>query len=137
MLRQSGFKHDYVVGKLEYIEEIKDTSRLKYIATLQIEDKTYNWTGVFIQWLDRFQTEAKKLGANTFCIDKYVHGDSTATLSIKTFFAGTPFLKENEAKRDKNNIVCFSSFNDLKTDSFYLNKAVQNIDPKKFYLLKA
>ncbi|MGZ3864295.1 MAG: hypothetical protein ACXVPN_04175 [Bacteroidia bacterium] len=137
VLRRSDFKHDYVIGDLVYVEDIKDTSRLKYIATLQIEDKTFNWNGMVIHWLDRFQTESKKLGANTFCIDKFVRKDSTALLSIKVFFAGLSFLKENEGKRDRNNIVCFSSFNDMGRDSFYIDKVKYNIDPQKYFTMKA
>jgi len=135
ILGVSGFKHNYVVGNLEYIEDIKDTARLKYIATLKVEDKTFYWTGIVIHWLDGIQTVSRKIGANSFCIEKYSGKDSIATLIVKVYFASMKFLSENELKRSRNNIILFSAFTNLEADSFYLNKTKKYIDPKKHFLI--
>lgn len=136
ILHQSGFKHDYIIGDLEYIEDINDTSSLKYIATVKATGKTSYWTGFVAYWLDKIQTESKKIGANSFYLEKFTLEDSIGTMVVKAYFASLKFLELNEVKRDKNNIYIFSTFTNMKADSFYLDKNKNYLDPKKYYLLK-
>ena len=136
IIRKSDFKHDYIIGPIEYLEDLKDTARVNYIATLKVESKTF-YTGAVIYWLDALQSTSKKLGANAFCLEKFSQKDSIATLVVKVYFAGIKFLKENKLKRNKNNIFLFSTNTNMKADSFYLNKVKNNIDPKKYFLIPA
>lgn len=138
IIRPSGFKHNYVVSNLEYIEDSRDTSSLNYIATIKASGKTSNWAGIVTYWMDGVQTESRNLGANAFCLQSSAFNslDSTGEIVLKIYFAGMKFLERNETRRSFNTIGLFSTFISMPADSFYLNKRIQYMDPKKCFVLK-
>jgi hypothetical protein len=140
ILNQSGYQHDYVIGTFEYIEDRNDTSKLKYIATLKITDKTYNYKGVIGRWLyERFYSTAHKLGADAFCLKKYSCSDSNATIIIDVYFAGNNFLKINQSKRIKNKIYLFGEKGKAKKDTakFYLNDTLTKFNTAEYFIINA
>ncbi len=138
ILNQSGFQHEYIIRSFDYLEDIHDTARLKYIATLKITDKTFHYSGIVIRWLAVFQSTAKKLGADAFCLKEYFEKDSIGTLIINVYFAGENYLKVNKQKPVKNTICLFGELSEAKDSSyFYLNGSKTVFDRKKNYLINA
>jgi hypothetical protein len=136
ILNKSGFEHNYAIKKMEYIEDVNDTSRLKYIATLRIIGKTYYYVGTYVKWVMDFQTESKKLGANAFCLQEYTEKDSVGTLIVNVYFAGENFLKTNKLKCNTKNVYLFGERCNIKDSAFfYLNDSKQVFNSTKNYLI--
>jgi len=138
ILKQSGFQHEYLVKTMDYIEDTRDTSKLKYIATLRIKGNTYHYPANVIRWLIPLQTSAKKMGADAFCLNEYSEKDSIATLTINVYFAGVNALKANKQKAIKNTICLFSEM-DIPKDSayFFLNKSKVFFNRRENYIISA
>lgn len=107
VLNKSAFVHDYVLGSFEYIEDIRDTARLKYIATLRVNIIKNSIS--IISTLDRLKTKSKDLGANCYYLFSQEIKDSTITLVIKSYFAYDNFFELNKSKRKKDTIYIFGS----------------------------
>ena len=140
ILNQSGNKNDYVVGSFEYIEDVSDTSKLKYIATLKITDKTFNYKSIVATWLyNGFYSTAHKLGADAFCLKKYAYSDSDATVILDVYFGGNNFLKINQSKRIKNKIYLFSEKGIANKDTakFYLNDKLTKFNRNEYLVINA
>ncbi|HKC67142.1 MAG TPA: hypothetical protein VKG26_02850, partial [Bacteroidia bacterium] len=135
ILNKSGFEHNYVVKSMEYIENVNDTSKLKYIATLRINGKLNHYTGNVVRWAVKFEEVAKKMGANSFCLQDYFEKDSMGTLTINVYFAGTNFLKANKQQANKNNVYLFSP-STYPNDSayFYLNSTKKILLTKSYII---
>lgn len=134
VLHRSDFRHNYVVGQFVYIENPADTNRLKYIATLQIQQNSY--AGAIGTLIERFITEGKNLGANSFILQSYKEVDATITLTIRSFFGSEKFLEENEQRRDKGKIYVFSAEKKLKTKQFfYVNDSLIEFPSDSCYVL--
>ncbi|HTA61431.1 MAG TPA: hypothetical protein VK835_03205 [Bacteroidia bacterium] len=136
VLNKSGFEHNYVIKGMDYIEDVNDTSKLKYIATLQISGKSYHSTAIVVRWAVKFQETAKKLGANAFCLKEYIQKDSTATLVVNVYFAGN-YLKINKQKAEKNNVYLFgTNANTYDSAYFYLNSTKKIFNSTKGFVIK-
>ncbi len=133
ILDPSGFKHDYVVSTLNYIEDLKDTTRLKYICVLRMSG-AYNHELSIVDWHDLLKIKAKELGANAYCILNYTEVESSAILDVKLFFAGENVIKTNKLKRKTHTALVFCQ-NKFAKDSayFYLDSKKINFDPAKYY----
>jgi hypothetical protein len=138
IINQSGFQHDYLIGTFNYLEDKNDTSKLKYIATLKITDKTFHYTGILARWVyNGFYQTARKLGGNTFYLKGYEEKDSLSTVIINIYFAGNDFLKINKLKADKNNIYLYGAKDDMKDSvTFYLNDSIIKFNSNKHLLIK-
>ncbi len=132
VLYPSGFKHDYVVSPLRYIEDLRDTTRLNYVATLVISGKQDYYLTV-AGWLDLIKIKAKELGANSYFVSFYSENEVSVDLTVRLFFAGDRFLKANSLKKDSNAVVVFnqSRFNG-DTGIFYMDKNEITFAAKKF-----
>jgi|GEM_PF-1508344 len=138
ILNKSGFEHNYAIKHFNYIEEINDTSNLKYIATLQIKGKAYCYTGTVVRWAVKMQEIAQKLNADAFCLKEYTEKDSIATLTINIYFAGDYYLKMNSRKINKNGIYVFgTSTKYTDTADFYLNGIKQIFNSPKTFNISA
>jgi len=138
ILKQSGFQHEYLVKKMDYIEDINDTAKLKYIATVRIMGYTYNYPAIVIRWLTVLQSNAKKLGADAFCLKEYSEKDSVGTLIVNLYFSGEKFLKANKLKAIKNTICLFSEMDAAKDSAyFFLNKSKMFFNRRRNYLINA
>jgi hypothetical protein len=138
ILNKSGFEHNYAIKNIEYIEDIKDTSKLKYIATLRIIGKARHYTGTVVRWAVKFQETAKKMGADAFCLQEYIEKDSIGTLIVNVYFAGDYYLKANKLKADKNNIYLFGTSTHPKDSAdFYLNGSKRVFNSTKNFLINA
>jgi hypothetical protein len=135
IINPSGFTHDYVVSKLNYIEDLKDTTRLKYISDLSLKGIYDNELGI-IQWFDLVKIKAKSLGANSFYVLNYSETETSAYLLVKLFFAGESFFKTNKKKRVSNPAFIFNQ-NKFAGDSvnFYLDQKKVLFFPAKYYEL--
>lgn len=133
ILHQSEFKHDYVISPLRYIEDLRDTTRLNYIATLMISDRQDYYLSV-AGWLDLIKIKAKELGANAYFVSSYSENQSSVDLTLRLFFAGERFLKVNTLKKDTNTVLVFnqSHFNH-DTGIVFIDKTKISFDAKKFY----
>jgi hypothetical protein len=133
VLNESGFRHDYVVSSLQFIENPVDTPRLKYIATLQITGEQTHLLTV-AGWFDLIKVKAKELGANSYLVEDYFEDEFSVNLKIRLYFAGENFIKANKLKRKTNSIFVFNQTRYNKdTASFYLNDKYIQFEPKKFY----
>ncbi|MBA3679705.1 MAG: hypothetical protein H0W73_00730 [Bacteroidetes bacterium] len=129
----SGFKHDYVVSSLNYIEDLKDTTRLKYIAVLRLYG-VYDNELSMMQWLDLVKIKAKELGANAYYVTKYFETETNANLIVKLFFAGENVLKTNKTKRIINGAFVFNQTKFAKDSAyFYLNKKKTYFTPSRYF----
>lgn len=99
VLHQSGFKHDYALSALKYIEDLRDTNRLNYVATLRISGVQDYYLAV-ASWHDLIKIKAKELGANSFIVSSFKEDDHSVELITRLFFAGERFLKLNALKRE-------------------------------------
>ena len=135
ILESSGFKHDYVVSTLNYIEDLKDTTRLKYISIIRMSG-VYNHELSIVDWHNLLEIKAKELGANSYYVLNYAEAESSASLNVKLFFAGENVLKTNKLKRKTNTALVFSQ-NKFAKDSayFYIDGKKTNFDPAKYYYL--
>ena len=133
ILHQSGFKHDYVISPLRYVEDLRDTTRLNYIATLMVSGKQDYYLSV-AGWLDLIKIKAKELGANSYFVSSYTENQSYVELTLRLFFAGERVLKVNALKKDTNAIFVFnqSRFN-TDTGIVYLDKTKISFNAKTFY----
>jgi len=134
VLSLSSFKHDYLVSEMQYLEDINDTGKTQYIATLKISGAHGN--EIIGHWLNLLNMNAKRLGANLFYVESYVEDELKADLIVKMYFGGLNFITANTNKVDKNKIYIFNqsrSKND--TGSFYMNQKKITFDPKNFYTI--
>jgi len=138
ILNKSGFQHDYVVKEFDYIEDMNDTARLKYIATLRFTGKMEHYTGNVIRLVVKFQTAARKLGADAFCLQSFTEKDSITTFIVKVYFAGSSFLKENAVKASKNNINLLGTWYAPKDSAdFYLEGTKTIFNSNKPFVIQA
>ncbi|MEO8762579.1 MAG: hypothetical protein ABI388_13100 [Bacteroidia bacterium] len=136
ILNKSGFEHNYAIKHFNYIEDINDTSKLKYIATLQVKDKNHSYTGTVVRWMVKMQETAKKLNADAFCLKEYTEKDSMTSLTINLYFAGDYYSKINSQKMSKNAVYIFgTSIKAKDTADFYLNGAKQFFSSPKTFVI--
>jgi hypothetical protein len=137
IIHQSGFKHDYVVSKLQIIEEVADTLRLNYVAELRISGEQTHLLSV-ADWLSLLKTKAKELGANAYRVSGFSENETSVVLNVRLYFAGEKFIKINKQKVHKNSVVLFNQtrFNN-DTASFYLNDSNIVFNAKKPYVFLA
>lgn len=133
ILESSGFKHDYVVSTLNYLEDVKDTTRLKYICVLRMSG-AFNHELSIIDWHEVLKIRAKELGANAYYVLNYTETETSAILNVKLLFAGENVIKTNKLKRKINTALIFSQ-NKFAKDSahFYLDSKKINFMPGKYY----
>lgn len=129
----SGYKHNYVVSKLQFIEDAGDTTRLKYIAEVKFSDVQTNYL-IIASWLDAIKIKAKSLGANSYLVHNFFEDERFVVLTVRFYFAGEKFLKANKLKRDTNSVFIFNQTR-FSGDSgyFYLDLKRVAFDPIKSY----
>jgi hypothetical protein len=133
ILDQSGFRHDYVLSELRFIEDSTDAFRLNYIATVAISDKQTRFL-VVAGFMDLLKIKAKELGANTYFVSGYSETESSVQLIVKLFFAGQKFLDINEGKKLKNLTFVFNQTRfSSDTGIFFLNGKQINFESEKYY----
>ncbi len=98
IINPSGFTHNYVVRGLKYVENRKDTSRLRYIALLSIHSTT-NTEEMSI--LNFMQVKAKQLGADCYYLVSHSETENTCNVIVKLFFGGEKFQKDNDKNSSK------------------------------------
>lgn len=138
IINKSGFEHNYVVKYFNYIEDYNDTSKLKYIATLQVKGKAHCYSGTIIRWIVKMQETAQKLNADAFCLKDYSEKDSIATLTVNVYFAGEYYIKMNAEKISKNTIYVFGTSTQYSDSAdFYLNGVKQVFNSPKTFTINA
>lgn len=134
ILHRSDYRHDYALSTLRMIEDVADTARCKYIATLRITGAHHD--ALIGEALTLMKIKAKELGANLYCITSYGEFGPEAEVTIRLFFGGNKYVEVNDAKRKQNIIVVFNHSRS-KTDSgfVYVNGERKNFDQRKFHLI--
>jgi len=135
ILTISTFKHDYLVGEMQYLEDINDTSKTQFVARVQISGAHKN--ELIGQWLNLLCINAKRLGANLFYVESYLENETTANLIVKMYFGGLNFLNANKSKVNKNTIYVFNQSR-LKNDSayFYLSQTKKSFNSQKYFKIE-
>jgi hypothetical protein len=134
VLKQSNYKHDYFVTEFQYIEDISDTSKLQFIASVKISGKHHD--ELLANWYNTIKAKAKTLGSNLYFIESYSEDENNSEMIVKMYFTGVNYVRENKMKNNKNRIFIFNqdrSKND--TAQFYLNQKRIQFDPKKYYAI--
>ncbi|MDI1353953.1 MAG: hypothetical protein PSX36_03495 [bacterium] len=136
LINESGFKHNYVVGPLQFIEDAKDTARLKYIATLKVSDKQSNLQSP-AAWFDLIKGKAKESGANSYLVSEFLEDDNSMSVILKFYFAGQKFLEQNKQRAKFDSVILFNQTRHLKdTASFYLNDKQILFDPLTYFVFE-
>lgn len=131
VLHESGYKHDYVVSTARMLEDLTDTIKCIYIATLKIYGAHNN--GLAGEALTLLKIKAKELGANVYHVLSYSETENEADIRIRLLFAGTKYVDANNAKRKLNSLYIFPPYRgNNDTASVYVNGRKINFDQKKF-----
>lgn len=136
ILHQSAYKHDYAVSSPVMFEDLNDTMRGKYIATIKITD--IHLDGIIGNSLNILKMKAKGLGANIYYVVSYKQDDQYTEVITRVFFAAEKMLKNNDEKKIKNTIYVFNQFRGKEdTAFFYLNNDKIIFNQEKFYRVEA
>jgi hypothetical protein len=132
VLKQSTYKHDYFVTEMQYIEDVGDTSKLQFMATVKISGEHHNT--LLEHWYNLIKAKAKTLGANLYFIENFSEDENTSSITVKMYFTGVNYMHENKKKNNKNRIFIFNqSRAQNDTAYFYLNQKRIEFDAKKYY----
>ena len=132
IINPSGFTHNYVVSSLKYVEDRKDTARLRYIACLSIHSTTNTEE---MSLLDFMRVKAKQLGADCYYLVSRSETENTCDVTVRLFFGGEKFLKDNVRKQFLNRIIIFNETRMAgDTAMFYLNGQKETFDPQRIYI---
>ncbi|MBA3680537.1 MAG: hypothetical protein H0W73_05155 [Bacteroidetes bacterium] len=132
VVQQSTYKHDYFVTEMQYIEDVKDTFKLQFIATVKISGDHNNM--LVSNWYNLIKAKGKSLGANLYFIKSFAENENTSEMIVKMYFTGVTYVKENKKRNDKNKIFIFNQQRGKNdTAFFYLNQKRVTIGPKKYY----
>lgn len=82
---QSKATHNYAIGKLFYIEDVIDTSRLMHMATIKITSSNQDFFVSKAHNLLEFKT--KELNANSYKLKSYSTVDTTLIMLFDVYFA--------------------------------------------------
>ncbi len=132
VLKQSAYKHDYFVTEFQYIEDVGDTSKLQFMASIKISGDHH---GVLASnWYNLLKAKAKTLGANLYFIERYTEDENGSEMNARLYFTGVNYIKENQNRKNKNRIFIFNQSR-LKTDTahFFLNQKRVDFDAKKYF----
>lgn len=117
IIHSSGYKHNYAVGELYYLESKSDTTNVKYIATIEIKDQKIENKLYMVNWYELLEPKAVDMGANLFYVEKFTKQGSSACLLVKVYFGGSKFLGANKSKANKGlNYVLYPDKNQFKTE---------------------
>ncbi|MBL7909676.1 MAG: hypothetical protein JNJ41_01310 [Bacteroidia bacterium] len=132
VLSQSNYKHDYFVTEMQYIEDVNDTAKLQFMASVKISGEHHNI--LLDHWYNLLKAKAKTVGANLYFIENVFEDENNSSVTVKMYFTGVNYIKENKKKNNKNRIFIFNQ-NRAKNDTayFYLNQKKIAFDPKKYY----
>ncbi len=132
-INPSGYTHNYVVGNLKYIEDLKDTARLRYIVTIRVSGAQEEMPA-----LGLIQIKAKQLGADCYYMTNALLTETSGEITLRLFFGGERFIENNKTKQISNQVFIFNQTrkgND--TAAFYLNGQPQSFLFKNHYHMHA
>ena len=124
VIHQSDFKHDYVLPRSEYLENLKDTSSSKYVSTLRATCKSR--PGSIGGIVTLIGMRSKELGGNVFYLSSYQEVDSSLTMIIKVYYAFKKVFDANERNRLKQKVMVYSSDKHIdRYQCFLLNDSLK------------
>jgi hypothetical protein len=134
IIHQSNYKHDYVIGRITYLENLKDTTRHKYIATLQIYTEYHP---LYInEATNLINIKIKELGANSYYLQSFEIKDSSIILRLKAYFINDSYFIINNTYKLKNNVFLFSDFFiENHFQSCYINDTLLVFNTKNYFQL--
>jgi len=134
IIHQSNFKHNYVLQRAVYLEELKDTVSCKYIATLNASSP--NHALYLMEVVNLVGMRSKELGGNVFFIDSYSISDSTVNLKIKIWYAFKKVFDLNTIKTHKDKLIIFSylKLRD-RCQYFYVNDSLKFLNSSYYFKL--
>lgn len=136
VLHESGYHHDYALSSMTMIENLADTPRCKYIATVRLSGE--HGDALIGNSVNLLSIKAKELGANMYIVKSYKQDEKNAEVIVRMFFAPEKFKTENDGKRIKNTVYVFNQYRG-KADTawLYVNKEKIVFDQGKFYKIDA
>jgi hypothetical protein len=132
VVHESGYKHEYVIGRLTNLENLKDTTRHKYVATISVRCIAH--PGIIISNLGAVKMKMKALGANGYFLSSFTRNDSIIDLCFRSYFINDNYFKINESYRVKNKIILFSHMAQPGTlQLFHVNDSCIHFNSSKYY----
>ncbi|HRG01384.1 MAG TPA: hypothetical protein PKZ75_09725 [Bacteroidia bacterium] len=115
---QSKASHNYAIGKLFYVEDVIDTSRLMHMATLKITSSNQD---VFVSKAHNLlEIKTKELNANSYKLKSFSLVDTTLIMFFDVYFAPEKQIELIEKNRILGKLILF---NNIK-DTIYRNVCV-------------
>lgn len=111
--------HNYAIGKLYYIEDAIDTSRLIFMATIKITSSNQD---VFVlDGHNLLEFKAKELNANSYKLKSFSSIDTTLIMFFDVYFAPDKQIELIEKNRIYRKIVLFNNIKDTIFRTVFVN----------------
>ncbi len=116
---KSKASHNYAIGKLYYIEEVVDTSRLMFMATIKITSSNQDFFVSKAHNLLEYKT--KELNANSYKIKSFSLIDTTLIMLFDVYFASDKQIEVIERNRLHGKIILFNNIKDTIFRTVFIN----------------
>ena len=126
---QSKASHNYAIGKLFYIEDAIDTSRLMHMATLKITSSNQD---VFVSRAHNLlEQKTKEVNANSYKLKSFSLVDTTLIMLFDVYFASEKQLELVEKNRISGKLIIFNNIKDTIYRSVYIGDSCVIFSRKK------
>lgn len=132
---QSKATHNYAIGKLFYIEDVIDTSRLMHMATIKITSSNQDFFVSKAHNLLEFKT--KELNANSYKLKSYSTVDTTLIMLFDVYFASEKQIDLIEKNKISGKIILFNNIKDTILRTVYVNDSCTSFLRKKHLSISA
>lgn len=119
VILKSKTSHDYAIGKLYYIEEAIDTSKLMFMATIKITSSNQD---VFVSKAHNLlEYKTKELNANSYKLKSFSSIDTTLEMFFDVYFAPDKQIESVEKNRLTGKIILFNNIKDTIFRNVFVN----------------
>ena len=126
---KSKASHNYAIGKLYYVEEAIDTSRLMFMATIKITSSNQD---VFVSKAHNLlEYKTKELNANSYKLRSFSSIDTTLIMFFDVYFANSKQLELIEKNRLCGKIILFNNIKDTIFRKVFVNDSSVSFLRKK------
>lgn len=133
---KSKASHNYAIGKLYYIEEAIDTSRLMFLATIKITSSNQD---VFISKAHNLlEYKTKELTANSYKIKSFSSVDTTLIMLFDVYFSPDKQIELIKKNILNGKIILFNNIKDTIYRNVFVNDScVYFLRKKHFSILSS
>lgn len=126
---KSKASHNYAIGRNYYIEDVIDTSKLMFIATIKITSSNQD---IFISKAHNLLVyKAKDLNANSYKLKSFSSFDTTLVMLFDVYFAPEHQINLIVKNRIKERFVYFNNIKDTIFRTVFLNDQAYSFSRKK------